>query len=576
MIKQIFSETIPPPQIGCGMPVLLRCMELTALSSESTLSQNFNFIGHFLRKHCMRKIRSTDIPGLHDYAASLNLTPEETVVIALIYQFQESDQRLSHGHLVKLTESLFGSRSDLHEVISMFRKLGPVDKFEANGTENYRINFRTFRSLRNNKTAMLSTLKPVGLERLLEHINEHLLERHRLDEEALETEFEFLSGINPDLNIVKNCFEVLPSLDAFAVVAACTMKYIYDGPLDTSIFKSLFRFDNRIRVLLREITDESFLPIKAGHLRVCGGDLIGEEPEIELTEAGINFYMKEMSEKSKARLLRREKQLPAHATLPTAIPVKKLLFDAHMQVQVRDLEMLVMPDFYRRYLDSLPAGSRMRGLTVLLHGAPGTGKTELALQLARKSKRALFRIDVSQVMSKWVGDSEKNLRAKLREYRHYQKDNPQAPILFLNECDQLLSRRLSVTQSVDQMRNTMQNMLLEELETFEGILMATTNLVTNLDAAFERRFLYKVRFTPPSADLRAQLWKFSIPRLTTEQAAALAARYPLSPGELQNVATKLRLRRMLNPKLRVYDAVEELCREEKWGNETKAMGFMNK
>jgi SpoVK/Ycf46/Vps4 family AAA+-type ATPase len=177
-------------------------------------------------------------------------------------------------------------------------------------------------------------------------------------------------------------------------------------------------------------------------------------------------------------------------------------------------------------------------------------------------------------MSKWVGETEKNLRDQFKEYRHFQEKLDPAPILFLNECDQILNRRISVNQSVDQMRNTMQNMLLEELETFHGILMATTNMTQNLDAAFERRFLYKLRFNMPSQELLARHWKAALPRLTEAQSQFLATEFAYSPGEMQNISTKVQLRRMLNTKLKYFNAVLELCKEEKWGEEKKQeMGF---
>jgi SpoVK/Ycf46/Vps4 family AAA+-type ATPase len=124
------------------------------------------------------------------------------------------------------------------------------------------------------------------------------------------------------------------------------------------------------------------------------------------------------------------------------------------------------------------------------------------------------------------------------------------------------------------MRNSMQNMLLEELETFEGILLATTNMTQNLDAAFERRFLYKLRFSTPGAAMLALHWKSALPKLSETQCQILATRFPFNPGEMQNIATKMRLRRLLNPKAKYFDTVVELCEEERWEEEGKrAIGF---
>ncbi len=137
------------------------------------------------------------------------------------------------------------------------------------------------------------------------------------------------------------------------------------------------------------------------------------------------------------------------------------------------------------------------GLTVLLHGAPGTGKTVAALNLAHAGGRPVLQVDMSQVRDKYVGESEKNVSAVFRRWREYRKKDGPAPLLLLNEADALVGRRVAVGHSVDQMHNIMQNVLLEELERFDGILVATTNLLDNIDAAFDRRFLFKLRFDPP-------------------------------------------------------------------------------
>jgi len=180
------------------------------------------------------------------------------------------------------------------------------------------------------------------------------------------------------------------------------------------------------------------------------------------------------------------------------------------------------------------------GFSLLLHGQPGTGKTLTAEAIAGELKRQLFHVDISQVYGKYVGESEKNLRSVFNAYNDMGRRIATAPVLFLNECDQFLTRR--VTQegnSTDQMMNILQNMLLEFLENFGGVLIATTNLVTNLDAAFSRRFTHKIEIPWPDKEARQRLWRTLMPAALplgpdfSEQ--ELAVRYPFSGSQIRTV-----------------------------------------
>ena len=136
---------------------------------------------------------------------------------------------------------------------------------------------------------------------------------------------------------------------------------------------------------------------------------------------------------------------------------------------------------------------------------PGTGKTESVLQIAKKTGRDVLVINVEDVKSKWVGDSEKNIKEVFNRYRRLVNTNTDGniPILLFNEADAILGiRKKGADNAVDKMENSMQNIILQEMENLDGIFIATTNLTENLDAAFERRFLYKINFTRPDKEAR--------------------------------------------------------------------------
>ena len=207
--------------------------------------------------------------------------------------------------------------------------------------------------------------------------------------------------------------------------------------------------------------------------------------------------------------------------------------------QVRELEDLLMPEQFVRVQESLEAHGMRKGFACLFYGAPGTGKTETVLQLARKTGRDIMQVDMSQLRDKFVGESEKNVKAIFTRYRRICQESDRTPILLLNEADALLSVRLKeMRHSVDQMANTMQNIILQEMENLDGILIATTNLTQNLDAAFDRRFLYKVEFQKPTAEESRHIWQAMLPNLSEENARALASKYDFSGGQIENIARK--------------------------------------
>ena len=150
------------------------------------------------------------------------------------------------------------------------------------------------------------------------------------------------------------------------------------------------------------------------------------------------------------------------------------------------------------------------------------------------------------------------MKAVFDKYREIVKKSKVAPILLFNEADSIFGRRLTnVSHSADQMLNTMQNIILQEMESLEGILIATTNLTENLDEAFERRFLYKIRFERPDAEVREHIWHNMLPELTNEEVEKLASSYEFSGGQIENVARKFSINKILYGE--EGDRMEALC-----------------
>ena len=177
------------------------------------------------------------------------------------------------------------------------------------------------------------------------------------------------------------------------------------------------------------------------------------------------------------------------------------------------------------------------GFACLFYGSPGTGKTETVYQLARQSGRNIMVVDVPQLKSMWVGQSEKNVKGLFDRYREQVKRAKLTPILLFNEADAIIGKRKSGAENaVDKMENSLQNIILQEMEQLDGIMIATTNLQENLDKAFERRFLYKIKFEKPTEEARASIWHEMIPELNEMDVQALASKYDFSGGQIENIA----------------------------------------
>jgi AAA+ superfamily predicted ATPase len=218
---------------------------------------------------------------------------------------------------------------------------------------------------------------------------------------------------------------------------------------------------------------------------------------------------------------------------------------------------------------------------IIFYGAPGTGKTMTAVSLAKTLKRPILSFDCSKILSMYVGESEKNVRKIFDEFKALSKKAKVDPILLLNEADQFLSSRTEgAGSSADKMHNQMQNIFLEQIEQFEGILIATTNLLDNIDKAFSRRFNYKIEFKKPGKKQRKRLWHFMLPENADYDEkfdVNELAKYELTGGQInliiRNTAYKVAVRD--ESVFTLEDFLDEIEKElgSSFENDGKSMGF---
>lgn len=175
--------------------------------------------------------------------------------------------------------------------------------------------------------------------------------------------------------------------------------------------------------------------------------------------------------------------------------------------------------------------SAATGLSVLFSGPPGTGKTLTAGVLAHELRRALYVVDISRVVDKYIGETEKRL-AKI--FDHAQASQA---ILLFDEADSLFAKRTNVKSSNDRYANLEVNYLLQRLEAYQGVCILTTNLADSLDEALARRIQFKIAFPMPDIPARAQLWEFLLPRKARQDDIdfmRLAEGFEMSGGHIKN------------------------------------------
>lgn len=260
------------------------------------------------------------------------------------------------------------------------------------------------------------------------------------------------------------------------------------------------------------------------------------------------------------------------------IKKKELFYNTVNQKDIDRLRSLLDEKQYQEIRKRLTEKNLPKGLIILLYGAPGTGKTETVNQLARETGRDLFHLNLQEVRSCWVGESEKNTKAIFNAYRDCRQKKK--PILLFNEADGIISRRSSIdsdrNSAVSKMENTMQNIILEEMEKFDGIMILTTNMSQNFDPAFDRRILFKLRFENPTVDVKKKIWQSKLDFLKDDEAIELANLSDLSGGQIENISRKVLLDEILYGKKPTLETLKDFVSKEKlFDNTSKRIGFIN-
>ncbi|MFZ4679355.1 MAG: AAA family ATPase [Flavobacterium sp.] len=282
-----------------------------------------------------------------------------------------------------------------------------------------------------------------------------------------------------------------------------------------------FLFMKRVSSEKSILFNEGYLqfndPFVADFSRVSLGERLRNELDIKDTNINIPFTPKW-----------------TQIMLPVDIPSKKLFFNKVNQSQI-DEAFKLTSDTYDDIIARFQQHDLASGLTFLLHGTSGTGKTELVKQLAKKNNRVILILDISQMHSIHNFQSIRYIKNLFSEYKAAIKFYERTPILLLNDADAIISNRGVVEKTINIIHNSVLNVLLQELEDFKGIFIATTNRLINIDSAFDHRMLYKLQFEKPSKNTRLSILKHNFKGLPQDLLAKASNDYDFTGAQIDNV-----------------------------------------
>ncbi|MEI6173245.1 MAG: ATP-binding protein [Bacteroidota bacterium] len=288
-----------------------------------------------------------------------------------------------------------------------------------------------------------------------------------------------------------------------------------------------------VNSLIREIKSEKTAIMRDGYIRFVN-QCLADFSSVTLGDRILDDIGQDIPKKGSTKFVSKYCLL----IVPTEIQEKVLFFNPDNEISVNEIMEFTAPESFSNMEKRFTASGLKPGLTMLFYGLPGTGKTELVRQIAKLHQRVILQVEISAIKNMWVGESEKNLKKVFLEYQAALKHYENTPILFFNEADGILGERRQTQHAVDQMLNTMQNILLQELEDFQGIFIATTNLIVNIDRAFDRRMLYKLNFQTPNEETRFNILKKEFPDIAEPLLNQISMKHTLSGGQIQNIKKK--------------------------------------
>jgi AAA+ superfamily predicted ATPase len=511
-------------------------------------------------------------PYLKILGDMLNITSQQAFWISIMYMYSFKSTKFDYSDLANYLEcnilKIVSYQNDFNELVDR-RIISKNDQNRQGNpiSNNFSIPFKTFEKINNNKPFETQITKVPIIEKTVNEID--FLEQIFLNFEKVENEnihpFEALDEANEIINRFNHLKLVNKIMGLNLKMHDLSMYLLicWDGILgneSTSLNEFLKKVYGYRSSYAREVQDfvKKTNALIKQNLIIIKPDRFMNNLDISLSEKSILMLEDEGIKMFDLSTIESKNLMKCNDIFR-----KKLLFNESEQKQYTLIESSIKNVAFKKIQANLSNKGLPKGITVLLHGEPGTGKTETVLQMAKASKRDVFKVDISNTKSPWFGESQSKIKKVFSSYKRVKEKAKVCPILFINEADGLFSKRKdSNSSSVAQTENEIQNILLEELENFDGILFATTNIINNFDIAFDRRFLFKFHLPKPDLQLRVNLWKSKIKKLKFNQYETLAKNFDFSGGEIDNIVRKIEIFEILNQDRLTFENIVQYCEDD--------------
>ena len=501
-----------------SVPTLLQAIEkVVELAEDSKMSEEF-----------MLKAA----PEICLLAESYGITERQAVLFCVC--MEKGPNRVDYDDLASFLDlNKIGVLSYASDIDALVRRR--LLKFrDVKDEDDFDIPSVVIRSLKHNEVYQLPQRKGLDCAAMFELLDQWFedLDDDAISPHALCEELQQLFEDNPQVGFVKHLKEYYLSDEDEMMVAYFAHRLVNRDDDDIRFRDIEDLYDNKA-----DFTNAKG-KLRSGEHKLQNKKLI----EHKCVDGLADVTRYKMTETAKRELLAEMKINEAEEKLADMLDAsklteKQLFFPKDIQRQVEELGSFLQPENYQKIQERMKEKGFRYGFACLFYGSPGTGKTETVYQLAKKTGRNIMVVDVPQLKSMWVGQSEKNVKALFDRYREQVKRAKLTPILLFNEADAIIGKRKNGAENaVDKMENSLQNIILQEMEQLDGIMIATTNLQQNMDKAFERRFLYKIKFDKPTEEARASIWHSMIPDLSDLDIHTLASKYDFSGGQIENIA----------------------------------------
>lgn len=523
------------------------------------------------RKSKLEFSSDEEVENAFKYLCELfNLSKIQTALLSIIFNFttDEDLERVKSQRMIDFLrleiESFFDIKNDLEVLINRgFIKQIKEDKSDNLFNSSFSVNQKLLDMLFRNEEIQFEKLYGNGYSFIqfcghMYRINNRKLLNHLSREDVLNSVIEQESR-NENLTQIKTMKSL--DLDVKDRLIMYYMIYKYTEN-EKSLNLNMIGFDilgpSKVLSLTKRLKE------KTTQIQIEGLVELSNETILTLTEKAKELFLDDKTRNTECEE-QSEIETSHNYIKHDSISEKKLFFNSNIRRELNIIQTLLQKDNFAEYkMEMKKRGNKAEGISIMLYGPSGTGKTSIVEVLSKQTKRNIYQIDLSQVRSRWYSESEKNVKKIFDDYKLLCSKSEMSPILLINECDALMGRRNpDIQERTDMTEQTIINVLLEHIEKNEGIIIAITNMVEHLDNAFLRRFTIKIHIGHPDIKAVKSILKNKIDFLEGREVNMIAESYSLTGGQIENISTKCIVNRIITKSNPTVNEVIDYCEEEK-------------